>query len=296
MSVAIGSDNVYTDQQARIGRDLAHRAEENQRQVDEINRQRIMLSNAPTPLIIVADGDSWFDYPLPVFGHTDVADSVQRLAKLKPAMMKLAHHGDATTTLMGVTKRQRLIDYISDPQHGPIDVIMFSGGGNDLVGDQFRFWLKSASDVGHDASKGVDVTLLDDILDVVLSAYVELIKIRNERAKNAHILIHAYDFAIPTNKGACRFAGPWLAPSLREQGWPDLGDGQLIVRAILTAFRARLQELSASNPRLTFVDTQCTLGSDEWANELHPTPDGFDKIATKFITAIRAIPEFNDRI
>jgi hypothetical protein len=36
------------------------------------------------------------------------------------------------------------------------------------------------------------------------------------------------------------------------------------------------------------VDTQTTLVASDWANELHPFPDGFKKIAQKFVDALRA--------
>jgi hypothetical protein len=35
------------------------------------------------------------------------------------------------------------------------------------------------------------------------------------------------------------------------------------------------------------VDTQTTLVASDWANELHPFPDGFKKIAQKFVDALR---------
>jgi hypothetical protein len=293
---ATAENNVYSETQHRIEEDLKRRAAENQACVDEIRQQRRHLSEGPTPLIIVADGDSWFDYPLPLIGHTDVADSLKRQATLTPAMMKLAHYGDATTTLMGVTKRRRLIDYISEPAHGPIDVLMFSGGGNDLVGDQFRFWLENAADVNDDLAQSVNNELLRDIFGVIDGAYLELIRIRNRYASNATILLHAYDFAIPTGIGACPFAGPWLRPSLVEQGWPDVEQGRHIVKAILEAFKSRLKDLCAIHQNVVLVETQGTLSSSDWANELHPTPGGFGKIAARFRSTLRRMPKFKNRI
>jgi hypothetical protein len=33
---------------------------------------------------------------------------------------------------------------LQEPKNGKFDAILFSGGGNDLVGDQFRLWLNDA--------------------------------------------------------------------------------------------------------------------------------------------------------
>ena len=46
----------------------------------------------------------------------------------------------------------------------------------------------------------------------------------------------------------------------------------------------------ASTPANKFVlaETQNTLEPDDWANELHPYPNGFKKIAQKFLESLRA--------
>ncbi|MEX3935236.1 hypothetical protein AB4Y32_26160 [Paraburkholderia phymatum] len=62
---ATTENNVYSEAQRRIEEDLKRRAEENQARVDEIRQQRSHLSRGLTPLIIVADGDSWFDLMTP---------------------------------------------------------------------------------------------------------------------------------------------------------------------------------------------------------------------------------------
>ena len=37
----------------------------------------------------------------------------------------------------------------------------------------------------------------------------------------------------------------------------------------------------------TLVDTQGLLVPKDWANELHPYPDGFNKLAAKFVESLR---------
>jgi hypothetical protein len=195
-------------------------------------------------------------------------------------LLKLAHHGDATTELLGVRKRRRLIKELSDQSNGPIEVILFSGGGNDLVGDQFLFWLRDADSAKGDPENGVRADVLADILGVVVAGYQELANIREHYAPKALLLFHAYDFAIPTGEGVCS-AGPWLLPSLTERGW-NKKQGAIIVRAILSEFHNRLSRFASSVPIADVVPTHGTLQVGDWANELHPTPDGFRAIAQKF--------------
>jgi hypothetical protein len=80
-----------------------------------------------------------------------------------------------------------------------------------VVGEQFRFWLNDASAVGNDPAQGVDIQRLGDIFGVVESAYLDLIRIRDQFAPHAPIFVHAYDFAIPTGAGFAKIAAHFRA-------------------------------------------------------------------------------------
>jgi hypothetical protein len=275
--------DVYARSQKALQDELARREAEHQAAV--ANAARAFVGGTK-PLIGVADGDSWFDYPLPLLDPKDVRDSLADIGVPRPIILKLAYVGAATTALLGVEKRNRLIAALKNPLNGPIDFIMFSGGGDDLVGNQFRFWLRDAGAAQGDPRGGVNHELLADILGVVLAAYADLAQIRQQYAPQALLLVHAYDFAIPTGIGVCPSVGPWLKPSLDDRGWTGLADGSDIVRQILIEFKQRLQAFCATVPNAVCVDTQGTLAANEWANELHPTPEGFLRIAEKFRAAL----------
>jgi hypothetical protein len=275
--------------------------------VDTENAQRIAehqaavaATAAANPLNLLADGDSWFDYPLGsgIPGvHTDIV--AQLRTQLPNALiLNLAHAGDATTTIMGVSKFRVLEGLLTNPAHGGFDAILFSGGGDDLVGEQFRFWLNDAAKTGHDPAQAINNAALNDIIGVVETAYRDLAALRN-RAGNpgVPIITHAYDFATPDGRGACTL-GPWLLPSLQSRGWmrdpfnpADLPIGQSITRQMLLRFDILMQTLERDPYlNLIYVRTQGTLspGPAQWDNELHPNPNGFAAVATKFKQAIQA--------
>lgn len=286
--MTVRANNLYERWQEQIQQDLKARVEAHQQEVSRTKALHARHAGAPSPLILIGDGDSWFDYPLPdPLRATDVLEALRTTGTPAPLILKLAHYSDATTTLLGVNKRDRLIAQLQDPANGPIDALLFSGGGNDVVGDQFRFWLNDTSAACNDPAQGIDVQRLGDIFGVVESAYLDLIRIRDQYAPHAPIFVHAYDFAIPNGVAACHLAGPWLRPSLIDRGWTSLAPGTLIVKTILVQFRAMLQRL-ASVPAndMVLVETQGTLAPDEWANELHPTGPGFMKIAARFRAAL----------
>ncbi len=256
-----------------------------------VHRQQAgMLAAGTGRLNLLAEGDSWFDYPLtgsnPLLPSGVVAQLPAVLAP-DPVVLSLAHYGDTTTEMLGVDQRRRLIAALIDPAHGTFDALLFSGGGNDIAGAQFRLWL-------HDANAGggaVNLVALDHVLGVIMAAYEDLVALRDQHRATLPIFLHAYDFALPTGTGVCGI-GPWLRPSLEDRGWMAHGDtparGAPIVRDMLSRFRDRLAAFANSQRHVVLVETQGLLDADEWANELHPTPAGFRKVAEAFAAALIA--------
>ena len=67
-----------------------------------------------------------------------------------------------------------------------------------------------------------------------------------------------------------------------------LARGARIIADMLSRFAVMLAALAA-NPanNLVLIETQALLDPQtEWANELHPTPDGFAKVAGLFAAAL----------
>ncbi len=271
-------------------------AQERQNRIDQhstaaagLPAGRQQMPTATRVLNLLADGDSWFDYPL----YDDIIDGVQAGLPHGSLILNLAHYGDATTQLLGVQRRQQLANLMQDPSHGRFDAILFSGGGNDLVGDQFRLWLNDQTAVATDPAKAINPDALAGILGVIRAAYLDLIATRNSYAPNVPIFVHGYDYAFPTNQGVC-WLGPWLYPSLASRGWmtgltpADIERGHRIVTQFLAEFRAMLQALAADPyDRVFYVETQGTLQMADWSNELHPTQAGFQRLAQPFLDALR---------
>jgi hypothetical protein len=74
---------------------------------------------------------------------------------------------------------------------------------------------------------------------------------------------------------------------LQFAGW-NVEKGKEIVHEALVALRSLLLSL-AKDPSNNFllVDAQDLLQASDWANELHPTPNGFKLIAAKFANSLR---------
>jgi len=87
-------------------------------------------------------------------------------------------------------------------------------------------------------------------------------------------------------------AGAWLEPGFRQKGFDDLGERVAIARDLIERFYTMLGEVAAAPvfSHVTVVDLRGSLSvelqddeyEDWWDNELHPTRDGFVKVAGLF--------------
>jgi hypothetical protein len=136
---------------ANIGRLVASR----------MSAETLNVAVSNRPLVMLAQGDSWFDYPLTGNGlplvDTDVIAQLRRIGGMPPTILNLAHHGEAAIDEMSLPKQERMISVLSDASNwldGKPDAILFSAGGNDIAGDQFCIFLDFND--GHAAGLNVD--------------------------------------------------------------------------------------------------------------------------------------------
>ncbi|MBY0310765.1 MAG: SGNH/GDSL hydrolase family protein [Phycisphaerales bacterium] len=250
----------------------------------------IAALGATPSLRILAEGDSWFDFPFGgrPFKSGDVIARLQE--RMDVPILNEAVRGDEVRQLLGVKQRRRIEELLADEELR-FNVLLFSGGGNDIVGDAFCLWLNDRAAVDGDVDRAVNETAFSHALGIVRSGYEQLIAIRDAATRQSPprsitLFLHAYDFARPSGKGVCGY-GPWLKPSLGYRGWTDMGEGTAIVRIVLTRFRQMLEDLARQSTDVIVINTQQTLGPADWNDELHPNRTGFGKIAERFHEAIQ---------
>jgi hypothetical protein len=230
---------------------------------------------------IVAEGDSWFRlpqiWPVP-------KTCINFLQAWGYQINNLAQWGDTLDEITRLGEFWRPID-LGD------DVLLFSAGGNDILGNGSLASFLNLFDVGHtrpsDAPYYVKREFFTNLDMVTAKLENEVIKPMDSRHANKKIIMHGYDYAIP------RAGGPWLGSPMEYQGLhPTFNAGlcQAIVRLMIDAYNLKLAAL-ASKYRNTFVhlDLRRTVGRREWFDELHGNDAAAKKIATKFAKAIDAV-------
>jgi hypothetical protein len=217
-------------------------------------------------------GDSWFWYP---FDNLAV-----ELGPKLPNHVLLAVGRSGAEAGQWATSYRKDIDFAFDMYGGGAQVLMLSGGGNDIAGmNDFNRLLKddcsaatSVVDCFKTGEPGATITRVD-------GAYRTLIAKFRGHNPAAPVILHHYDYAWPTGAGVF---GPsdWLkAPMDRAKVPPGLRRD--IFKHLVNEMKASQLQLASTSPGL--VEVALTAGvlpdnTSMWANELHPTPAGFRRL------------------
>lgn len=235
------------------------------------------------PLTILAEGDSWFKY---VIGKA-VIFQLEKLLKVN--IQNLASPGDEISEMLNPTHLKRLAVLLKrGPTKGwKYDCMLFSGGGNDLVGrDRFHKWINPYKR-GMTAKQLLNQKAITGALNILEASFLELIAIRDANSPKTHLFFHGYDFVIPDGRRAC-WLGPWMQPGLVFRKVPK-SKRKEVVKLFLEQFDKRLDSIAKKHQRVTGIQTQGTLSEKDWANELHPKNSGFKKIAKVFQSEIEGV-------
>lgn len=225
-----------------------------------------------TGVKIVAEGDSWFQYPILL---KDVIDQLNDLDNFQYAIYGLSEAGDVLDNMI---KEDELTEAIE--KHNP-HVFLISGGGNDMVGDNrmakmvhpFRQGLKA-----EDYPNQKFVEFIDQISGLYRRLFQRLVS----RFPHLKIVCHGYDKAIPDQ-------GDWLGKPLASRGITNARTQAGIVATMIDRFNDSLSLVASHFPgRVYYVDCRDEIGAkSHWHDELHPKNEGYFKVAELFDKTIK---------
>ncbi len=175
-------------------------------------------------------------------------------------------------------------------KHQP-QFFLFSGGGNDVAGAELESFLNHA-DSGLEPLRK---SYLDYILGIIFpKIFEDLINKTTEAAPDIHIFFHGYGHAIPDGRAVARvagfdFVGPWLRPTFARKRINEVTKAQEIIRTLIDSFNEMLAEIASRHNNVHYIDLRPIIKDEDWANELHLTVDGYEKVAQKFIQEINLV-------
>lgn len=207
-----------------------------------------------TGLKAVAEGDSWFQYP---FLIEDVIDhlfddwAIYCVGAAGDLLQDMARQDEVTAAVLAEKP----------------DLLLLSGGGNDLLGGgQLARYLRQ-----HAPGLSAEDHVSDEfgqLLARILGVYAGLI----EKALTAgakRVVCHGYDYAIPNS-------GAWLGRPMLKLGITDPRLQRDIIRLLIDRLHEGLKQMAQDfGGRVVAVDCRASVPDAAWYDELHPTSQGF---------------------
>ena len=269
------------------------------RNMDELKGMLHIQHDKP---VVISEGDSWFGYPdgcLASHNGSNIIDHIEDTERFN--IFRLESNGDEAGCMM-TGKQKAFMIYalkeinknlkkISNSVKPYVAYILFSGGGNDIVGkgDMPRFLNKWQD--GMDAYSAINwggLSGFDSEIERIRDAYETLIEIRNKHSPNTMIVTHGYDLLPPSGKKA-RFlgglikSGPWIKPFMTAKGINDPAIQQEIINIMIEKFNNMLDHFEQTTDNFIKTETVGTINANQWINEIHPNKQGFKKVANKFL-------------
>ncbi|WP_298512850.1 SGNH/GDSL hydrolase family protein [uncultured Kordia sp.] len=258
--------------------------------------QKRLKTTYPRELTIVAEGDSWFDYPF----RKDIIDY---LIKKGYAIDKYAKAGDTLENMVyGTEVKKRRNSYSnkgaislqktlnSIRKHKP-KIVLFSAGGNDIVGSEILGYLNHS--VSNPASL-LNKEIFQARLAEMKTAIEFFIKSVRATHVDCNILMDGYDYAKVNGKGYNfifrNIKGPWLLPSFVAKQISRKSDHKAIIKYLVDEFNQMLIDLDAQYNNFHHIDLRGKFPNDsQWDNEIHLKNSGYREIANIYHAKIEKI-------
>lgn len=250
--------------------------------------------------LVVAEGDSWFEYPR--------SDDMIDLAGRTVAILSLARAGSTWSSVIYDEGR-----YYSDGtpmglfetiRNEKPTIALLSVGGNDFLGslDRFvRFYNDVPGNVGSkDLSALVYWKQFDAFIDVILANFTEYCR----RIAPRPTIVSGYDYPNPQLP---RDGGQWIGVALiQNRKFPGIGDCRKVVNLMVDRYMNRLKRHANKlgkdeGLRVYIVDYRGIIGKANgsepeqsyWADELHASNDGAPLLTKKLLATIKHVHRDN---
>ena len=272
-------------------------------QIDVFTPEQVTNQVNPAPigaynLQLLAQGDSWFSIGNLGLPTSNLFDGMSTTTQA--CAVNCARPGVKLSRMTDNVKQPFFLSMLNGKLSQQWGGILLSGGGNDLI-EAVQAGPDNTPDNRILATQSEWTTAVggDKYLSNLgwakfakyLTAVVAGFLATRDQGPNkgVPVIMHTYDDAVPRNCGAGLGAGPWLYPAMLAFKIPQ-SDWALASQAILTRLQVLLDHIAATTPdgSLHIVHTQGTLtpalttdtgGTLDWANEIHPSINGYRKLS-----------------
>jgi len=238
--------------------------------------------------VVVSEGDSWFSYA-DVIGQLDDPGDLGGGNQRDWSLLRLEKNGDEVLAMLSGGQRALLRKRVIS--RFELDALLFSGGGNDIIGPDLPPLLRSYVN-GMEAPDLVAFSRFERRLRQIQDCYRELLDLLSDAKQRTKVFVNSYDYSVPSDRPVkllgIRLTGPWLLPALRHRGIPEPLRSP-VVKLLIDSFAAAIDAVAAEPRgagRLIRVETRQVIGN-EWKDEIHPNREGAIRVAQQFERALR---------
>jgi DNA-binding ferritin-like protein (Dps family) len=260
--------------------------------------RRQAASFGPPAGYLIAEGDSWFDYPF----FQDILEALEEDHHYK--IRSASHAGDTAEAMAyednQLEKLRKVFEEMKEDKKTP-KAVLLSCGGNDVahVCDVMLNHKKSKLPVLNDS---IVQGLLNQRVKAAISALISSVMVFSKTyfGTQLPILIHGYGYPVPDGRGypILALSGPWLKPGFASKGYvsqdpqttAELRQNADVMVDLINRFHGILTEI-ASSPEFAgvvkVVDLRKVFSNDltgntyqqDWRDEMHATKPAFKKAA-----------------
>lgn len=246
-----------------------------------------LIKNHPDWPVLLSEGDSWFS--LDTRGNT--IDQLPNAGRF--ALLRLEQSGDQLLAITGGAQMAKLRHLVGVY---PVQALLFSAGGNDIIEPDLQRFLK-VFEAGMQARDVIIADRFASRLDQLELAYRHLLDLLDDfrnltgkKRRDVTLFVHGYDHPIPDGRPVkylfIPVTGPWMLPAFKAKGVPQALRRD-VMRLMIDDFNDRLAKIASDRPQdFKHLDLRGLLKDDEWGDEIHPTRDGYVKVAERFRLAL----------
>lgn len=244
---------------------VMHTANWISRKIRQKRYHRAIKQN-PSLIRVVSEGDSWFQHP-----HPKVKDLIDYLMNSDEfAVYSFGAGGDE---LRNMLKEEEYLHAIQEEQP---EFLLMSVGGNDILGPNFKNYIKAAgtyetAPVGTHPDRFLEALLhiqLEEVKGMLNLIFVKL----NRLFPDLKIIIHGYSYIFPgqkKNKG-------WVGRFMIEKGMTEQADRQATINRMIDIFNDLVQDVASKHQQVHYIDfRKQPLPENKWYDEIHPSSEGY---------------------
>jgi len=236
------------------------------------NRFERNLQKYPERILMLSEGDSWFQHPL----LEDMIDHLSRSYNIYSIGEAGADLKDYVTTGEFETALEDLSQNYSTPDR-PLRYFLLSGGGNDIIGEEMKGFLRSDHaklPVSEGFSRYLNASF-DTKLEELASYITQIHDFTISKVPNLQLLMHGYDYLIPRlNEG-------WVGKYMVAVDIDTAEERQGLLNYMIDRYYKTLYGLEKKLSNFQVMDVRNSVKSYHWYDEIHPSSLGFLMVAER---------------